>query len=75
MSKYYEFVVNEITKSIFGNEKITILDPGINSCELHNMTYRDTEILGIFCDYTGIHGEQLKEILIKGYLSSSVERN
>lgn len=39
-----------------------------DSCDLHNLTHLDTEILGAFCDYTNIHGEELKKVLIEGYL-------
>jgi len=41
----------------------------IDSCDIHNMTHTDTEILGIFCDLTGIHGNDLIDVLIKGYLN------
>lgn len=44
-----------------------------DSCFLHNLTHLDTEILGAFCDYTNIHGEELKKVLIEGFLQK--ERN
>lgn len=48
-----------------------MLSPEINSVDFHAMTHEDAEILGMFCDFSGIHGEKLKEILIKGYMSSA----
>lgn len=47
-----------------------MLSPEINSVDFHAMTHEDTEILGMFCDFTGIHGEKLKRVLVKGYLST-----
>lgn len=43
-----------------------------DSCEHHAMTHDDTEILGMFCDVTAIHGEDLKDVLVKGYLKRVV---
>lgn len=37
-------------------------------CESHNLTHKDTEILGVFCDFTNIHGDELIDILVKGYI-------
>lgn len=54
-------------KMIFEDGK-QMLSSEINSVDFHAMTHEDTEILGMFCDFTGIHGEKLKRILIKGYL-------
>lgn len=65
----YSKCYNLLQKWIFENGKM-MLSPEINSCMFHAMTHRDTEILGMFCDYTGIHGEELKDILIKGYLNT-----
>lgn len=42
-----------------------------DSVEFHAMSHDDTEILGQFCDATGIHGRELEEILILGL----IERN
>lgn len=58
---------NEIYKMIFTNGK-QMLSPEIDSCTFHNLTHKDTEILGMFCDFTNIHGEDLKQLLIGGYL-------
>lgn len=55
---------------IFVNGK-KMLSPEVDSCMSHNMTHRDTEILGMFCDYTNIHGEELKNLLLEGYLNIS----
>lgn len=63
MDKAYEYLYDRI----FNNGKM-MLSPEINSCDFHAMTHQDTEILGMFCDFTGIHGEKLKEVLLKGYL-------
>lgn len=55
---------------IFVNGK-KMLSPEVDSCMFHNMTHRDTEILGMFCDHTNIHGEKLKNLLLEGYLNIS----
>lgn len=57
-------------KAIFFNGK-QMLSPEIDSTIFHAMTHEDTEILGMFCDFSGIHGEKLKEILIKGYMDNA----
>ena len=57
-------------KLIFANEK-EMLSPEVDSCMFHNLTHRDTEILGMFCDHTNIHGEELKNLLLEGYLNRS----
>lgn len=59
-------------KTIFFDGK-QMLSPEIDSTIFHAMTHEDTEILGMFCDFSGIHGEKLKEILIKGYMSNIKE--
>ena len=63
MDKAYEYLYDRI----FNNGKM-MLSPEINSCDFHAMTHPDTEILGMFCECTGIQGEKLKEVLLKGYL-------
>lgn len=40
-----------------------------NSVNYHAITHEDTEILGAFCDVTGFHGNDLKKLLILGYMS------
>lgn len=60
---------NKLHEMIFTNGK-QMLSPEINSVDFHAMTHEDTEILGMFCDFTGIRGEKLKRILVKGYLST-----
>lgn len=57
-----------LKKKIFDNGKM-MLSPEVDSCIFHNMSHTDTEILGMFCDFTNIHGEELKSILLNGYLS------
>lgn len=47
--------------------------PEGDSCDNHAMTHEDTEILGMFCDVTAIHGEVLKDVLIKGYLRRMID--
>mgnify|MGYP006928568458 CR=1 FL=1 len=42
----------------------------MNSCDYHAMTHDDTEILGAFCDVTGINGNELKKILLLGYMTN-----
>lgn len=55
------------SQQIFENGKM-MLSPEIDSTIFHAMTHEDTEILGMFCDYTGIHGDGIKRILIEGLL-------
>ena len=57
-----------LKEKIFDNEKM-MLSPVVDSCVFHNLSHTDTEILGVFCDFTNIHGEELKSILLNGYLS------
>ncbi len=40
-----------------------------DSCEFHNLTHKETEILGVFCDLTNIHGDDLIDVLVKGYMN------
>ena len=40
-----------------------------NSVNYHAITHEDTEILGAFCDATGFHGNDLKKLLILGYMN------
>lgn len=54
-------------QQIFENGKM-MLTPGIDSVDFHAMTHEDTEILGMFCDFTGLHGDSIKRILIEGLL-------
>ena len=61
-------VKDEFKKQIFDNGKMMLSSEG-DSCMFHNLTHYDTEILGMFCDFTGFHGEELKSILLEGYLS------
>ena len=60
-------IEERLYETIFTNDKQMLL-PEINSVDLHAMTHEDTEILGMFCDFSGIHGEDLKKLLIRGYL-------
>ena len=57
----------KLYEMIFYNGK-QILSPEIDSTIFHAMTHEDTEILGMFCDFSGIHGKDLKKLLIRGYL-------
>lgn len=52
----YPYVTNENRKQI------------CYRCDFHALTHEDTEILGMFCDFYGIHGEKLKRLFIRGYL-------
>ena len=58
----------KLYETIFYNGKL-MLSP-VDSVNFHAMTHEDTEILGMFCDFSGIHGEDLKKLLIRGYLKS-----
>lgn len=57
----------KLYEMIFINGK-QMLSPEIDSCVFHAMTHEDTEILGMFCDFAGIHSEELKRLFIRGYL-------
>lgn len=57
----------KLYETIFYNGKL-MLSP-VDSVNFHAMTHEDTEILGMFCDFSGIHGEDLKKLLIRGYLN------
>ena len=57
-----------LEKLIFVDGKM-ILDSEIDSINFHAMTHEDTEILGQFCDFTGITGDTLREVLLLGYLT------
>lgn len=59
----------KLYEMIFTNGK-QMLSPEINSVDFHAMAHEDTEILGMFCDFSGIHGEELKKLLIRGYLKN-----
>ncbi len=66
-------VEEHLHKLIF-DDGFQILSSEFDSIDFHAMTHEDTEILGMFCDYTGIHGEILKEVLIKGYINRMEHR-
>lgn len=59
----------KLYEMIFTNGK-QILSPEIHSTIFQAMTHEDTEILGMFCDFSGMHGEELKKLLIRGYLKN-----
>lgn len=59
----------KLYEMIFYNGK-QMLSPEIDSTIFHAMTHEDTEILGMFCDFSGMHGEDLKKLLIRGYLKT-----
>lgn len=59
--------IKKVIKDIWGDKKINKMQIE-DSIYFHNMTREETEILGYFCDFTGIHGEQLKGVLVRGYL-------
>ena len=63
--------IEEKLKEDFFQESKYISDG--DSCDNHAMTHEDTEILGMFCDVTSIRGEDLKDVLIKGYLKRMVD--
>lgn len=65
-----ERLINALINNWFTDNKIQLSDNQVgDSCNYHAMTHEETEILGVFCDITSIHGDDLKEILIRGYLS------
>ena len=66
-------IYGNLEKSIFIDGKL-MLSPEVDSVNFHAMTHIDTEILGQFCDFTGIHGDNLKETLLLGYLAKMEKR-
>lgn len=65
-----EKLVDTLINDWFTDNKIQLSDNQVgDSCNYHAMTHEETKILGIFCDITAIHGNDLKEVLIRGYLS------
>lgn len=65
-----EKMVGILMKDWFRNDKFLLEDEDEgDSCNFHAMTHQETEILGIFCDVTGIYGAALEEVLVRGYLS------
>ena len=63
-----KMIENDLYETIFANKKIMLSSP-LNSCECHRMTYSDVEILGMFLDVVSVDAEDLKRILIKGYVA------
>lgn len=63
----------DLYKTIFTDGRI--LSHTLDSCDFHAMTHEDTEILGMFCDFSGIHGKDLKKLLIRGYLKNISPKN
>lgn len=61
---------DEVYQMIFTNGKQNLSQEN-DSVNFHAMTHEDTEILGMFCDFTAIRGEKLKLTLIRGYLKSN----
>ena len=61
---------DEVYQMIFTNGKQNLSQEN-DSVNFHAMAHEDTEILGMFCDSTAIHGEKLKLTLIRGYLKSN----
>lgn len=64
-----EKAINELSFYIKGQMMFSSESDDGDSCKFHNLTHKDTEILGAFCDITNIHGENLMNVLIKGYLN------
>ena len=63
-------VEEQLYEMIFTNGT-QMLSPEIDSTIFHAMTHQDTEILGTFCDFSGMHGEELKKLLIRGYMKNT----
>lgn len=66
-------VYGNLEKAIFIDGKM-MLSSEIDSINFHAITHEDTEILGQFCDFTGIHGDNLREILLLGFLTKAERR-
>lgn len=61
-------------ETIFTNGKM-MLSTEIDSCYFHAMRHEDTEILGMFLDVFRLsNAEDLKRILIKGYIAWAREK-
>lgn len=67
MNDNKERMLEHLDKVVFEDGK-RMLSPEINSCDFHKINHQDTEILGMFCDKINIHGEDLKRVLLFGYL-------
>lgn len=64
-----EKLINKLSFYLKGNMMFSSESDERDSCKFHNLTHEDTKILGVFCDLTNIHGENLMNVLIKGYLN------
>ena len=65
-----EKIINTLINDWFTDNRIILGDNETgDSCEFHAMTHEETEILGAFCDVTAIHGDDLKEVLVRGYIA------
>lgn len=63
--------VEEHLYNLIFDDGFQMLSSEFNSIDFHAMTHEDTEILGMFCDFSGIHGEKLKEVLVRGYVENA----
>ena len=71
----HKAVYNSLYESIFTSGKM-MLSPEIDSCDFHAMNHKDTEILGMFFDAIPLSNtEDLKRILIEGYIALLQERS
>ena len=70
----YKEVEDILYETFFTNGKM-MLSTEIDSCYFHAMTHEDTEILGMFLDVVRpSKAEDLKRILIKGYMAWMKEK-
>lgn len=71
----HQVVYDSLYETIFTDGKM-MLSPDIDNCDFHAMDHKDTEILGMFLDAIPLSNtEDLKRILIKGYMALMQERS
>lgn len=68
-----EKIINTLINDWFTDNKVKLHDNEVgDSCDFHAMTHKEAEILGMFCDITAIHGDDLKEVLVRGYIARTM---
>lgn len=66
-------LIDNLYESLFQNaseDDLLLGSQYYNSIDYHNMTSQHTEILGSFLDYTNMTPEELKLVLLRGYVAS-----
>lgn len=65
-----ERYLEHLNKMIFGNEMLFLSEPNIGTKGCVFTPY-DKIIAGTFCEKTDVHGEELKKILLLGYMENN----